>query len=94
MQIESHSISPSQLILLVTGFLLGTSMILFPGSTAQNNAWLAVIVGLAEGLVFLAIYNALVVMLPGKTLVEINDIILGPYLGKVFSLAYLLFSFM
>lgn len=68
-------------------------MILFPGGTAQNNAWLAVIAGLAEGLIFLVIYNALVLMFPGKTLVEINDMILGPYLGKIFSLAYLLFFF-
>lgn len=90
---ESSSISPSQLIYLTTGFLLGSSMILFPGGTAQNNAWLAVIAGLAEGLIFLAIYNALAMRLPGKTMVEINDMILGPYLGKAFSLAYLLFFF-
>lgn len=93
MKLESHTISPAQLILLVTGFILGTSLILFPGGAAQNNAWLAIIAGLAEGFIFLVIYNALVLMLPGKTLVEINDAILGPYLGKIFSLAYLLYFF-
>lgn len=91
MKLESNSISASQLIYLAIGFLLGTSVLLFPGGTAENNAWLAVIAGLAEGLVFLAIYNALASQYPGKTLVEINDLVLGPYLGKIFSLVYLLF---
>lgn len=91
MKLETAAISSHQLVYLVFAFLMGSSVILFPGGGAENNAWLAVILGTVEGFIFLSIYNWLAGQHPGKNLVEINDLVFGPYLGKAISSLYLLF---
>ena len=91
MKLEGGRIPSSQLTILAIGFLLGSSIILGPGGAAENNAWLAVLFGLGEGLVFLSIYVQLQKNYPHKTLIEMNDIIYGPYLGKLFSICYIIF---
>ena len=78
---------------LVIGFTLGTSVILLPGGGAKQDAWLAIILGLAEGIAMALIYLALANRFPGKTPIEINDLVWGSYLGKVISIAFLLFVF-
>jgi spore germination protein KB len=92
-KLEGGKISSSHLTFLIVGFILGSSLILSPGMAAKHDAWLAVLVGLGEGLVFTLIYLTLAMRFPGKTLVQYNDIIFGPYLGKVISLGYLWFFF-
>lgn len=91
MKLEGGRIPSSQLTTLALGFLLGSSIILGAGGAAENNAWLAVLVGLGEGLVFLSIYVLLQKNYPNKTLTEMNDLIYGPYLGKLFSICYIIF---
>ena len=93
MKLENNFISPSQLFYLVCCFLVGTSIVISPGGMAGNTAWLAVVAGLAEGLILLALYISLASRYSGKTLIAINDMVFGPYVGKLFSLAYLLFFF-
>lgn len=72
--------------------MIASAVIIFPGSGAENNAWLAVIIGLLEGLAFLYIYFALAKLFPQLTLVEINDAVFGKYLGKLISCFYLLLA--
>jgi len=91
--LEQGKISSAQIIFLVVGFGLGTSVILQPGGGAKQDAWLAIILGLAEGIGIAMIYLALANRFPGRTLIQINDLVWGPYLGKVFSAAFLLFVF-
>ncbi|QNB48368.1 GerAB/ArcD/ProY family transporter [Thermanaerosceptrum fracticalcis] len=93
MKLEGGKISRSQLTFLITGFTLGSSVILSPGQAAKHDAWLAILAGLGEGLVFALVFTTLAMRFPGKTLVQFNDIIYGPYLGKVISLSYLWFFF-
>jgi spore germination protein KB len=88
---ENQTISPNQLFYLVSVFLLGSSVIFLPGAQAGSSAWLAVGLGALEGLIFLAIYNALVRQHPGKNLIEMNELVFGSFLGKVVSWLYLLF---
>lgn len=38
MELENQSISPDQLFFLAFAFLLGSSVVLFPGSGSGNNA--------------------------------------------------------
>lgn len=89
MQLEQGRISSAQLVMLIIGFNLGTSLILNPGWIAKGDAWLAVLAGLGEGLVFVAMALFLATRFKGKNLVEINDLVFGSYLGKAVSLAYL-----
>ncbi|KJS87234.1 MAG: hypothetical protein JM58_04945 [Peptococcaceae bacterium BICA1-8] len=93
MKLEGGKISSSQLTFLIIGFTIGSSVILSPGQAAGHDAWLAVLAGLGEGLFFAVIYTSLAARFPGKTLVQFNDLIYGPYLGKVISIGYLWFFF-
>ncbi|MGI6587261.1 MAG: GerAB/ArcD/ProY family transporter [Peptococcia bacterium] len=89
MQLEQGRISSAQLVMLIIGFNFSTSLILNPGRMAGQDAWLAVLAGLGEGLIFVFIITSLGVRFKGKNLIEINDLVFGSYLGKVVSLAYL-----
>lgn len=93
MKLEGGKISSSHLTFLMIGFMIGSSLIFIPGQTAGHDAWLAILAGLAEGLVFAVIYTTLAMRFAGKTLVQFNDIVYGPYLGKAISIAYLWYFF-
>lgn len=89
---QKERISASQFVFLVAGYTIGTSVLLLPGGGNQNN-WQAILLGMIEGLLFALIYLALANRFPGKTLVEICDLVWGPYLGKLFSILFLLYVF-
>lgn len=90
---EQAEISRKQLTFLLIGFLLGASLVIVPGQQAEHDSWLAILAGLSEGLVFILIYTTLCEKFPGKTVVQFNDIIYGPYLGKIVSIIYIWYFF-
>ncbi len=91
MELEKGRIAPYQLTVLIVSSMMATTIILYPGGRAENNVWLAVIAGLGEALFFTWILLSLSRNYPGKTLLEINDCVWGPYLGKIFSVLYILY---
>ena len=78
---------------MIIGFVLGSSVILSPGLNAGSASWLTVITGVALASPIVAVIIKLSSVYPGKTLVEINDLVLGPIGGKLFSLLYLWYFF-
>lgn len=89
MKIEKGVISSSQLMFLVAGFVLGSTLIVtFVFGVTKHDTWLAVLAGLATSLPFALVYIAIAQKFPGKNLVQINDLVYGPYLGKLFSAFY------
>lgn len=93
MPLEGGKISGNQLIYLIISFLVGHSILGIPADTAGIDAWLAIIGGLVISLIFIAIFTTLAMRFPGKSPVEYNDIIYGPYLGKFISVMQLWFFF-
>lgn len=93
MRLEDGKISESQLVYLMLGFTIGSSVLLPPGALAGQDGWIAVLIGLMEGLAFALVYSTLASRFPGKTLVQINDAVCGPYLGKLVSIAFIWFLF-
>lgn len=89
--LEKGKINGWQLAFLIFCFTIATSVMFLPAKPAKNLAWLAVIYGMAEGLLFLAVLVALVKRFPGKTLVEINETVFGRIAGKAISLLYIWF---
>lgn len=94
MQLEKGKISLGQLFFLVVSFNLSASLLATPANEAGHDAWLAIIAGLGEGLIFVYIFSKLASLFPQKTLIEFNDLIYGPLLGKFISLTYLGYFFL
>jgi spore germination protein KB len=88
-RLEGGKIGCLQLATLIIGCYLGSSLILNPGQSIGRDAWLAVLAGWGEGLFFVGIVLILAARFKGQTLMQINDLIFGSYLGKVVSLLYL-----
>ena len=93
MFLEKGKISNFQLSVLVAGIVLGTSAILTPGQAAGHDAWIAVSLGLMEGLLITCIFTALAKQFKDKTITEINSLVYGKILGKCISVLFIWYLF-
>ncbi|MCC5911107.1 MAG: endospore germination permease [Clostridiaceae bacterium] len=82
-------ISAYQFTVLLMGFIVGSTGIIIPGSRAGQDAWLAYILGWLGGFLLFSIYLSLYQRHPGKTLVEIHQVLLGKWLGNAVSILYI-----
>lgn len=92
MKAQNHSISPHDLLFGIFCFMQGT--ILRSGyvmSLTRQDSWAMVISGFLLALPMLLIYSTLLKRFPGKSLIEIDDLVFGPVLGKVISALYLFY---
>lgn len=89
MILESGKIGNSQFVLLMIGFIMGSSVVLMPGQAAGHDTWIAIIIGLAEASLFVLIYSKLGSRFQNKTLIEINETVYGRIVGKLISVAFL-----
>lgn len=93
MSLEQGRIGNWQFIILMMGFLFGSSIILVPGTQANHDAWIAIILGMPGGILVALVYVFLCNRFKGKNLIEIHEIVYGPFLGKLISLVFLWFIF-
>jgi spore germination protein KB len=93
MSLEKGKISNFQLSTLIIGFIFGASVILTPGKSAGHDAWIAVVLGLLEGLLIACIFIVLARRFKDKTLVEINSLVYGKILGNCISLLFIWYLF-
>ncbi len=91
---KRNAVPSSQYRLLVTAFVVGSSLLLsFIDNMVRQDAWLVVVISFLFAFPFLAVYVLLAKKLPGKNLMEINDAVFGPVIGKIMSLLYLGYFF-
>lgn len=93
MLLEKGKISSFQLSVLVVGFVFGSSVIIPPGGGAGHDAWIAVALGLIEGLLIAWIFTALAKQFKNKTIIEINSLVYGTILGKCISVLFIWYLF-
>lgn len=86
---EKGRISSTQLTTLIIGFVIGEALILQPSREAGREAWIAILLGLGEGLLLGMTYSALADRFRGKTLVEVCHTVYGRYLGGALAVAYI-----
>lgn len=91
MKLEKGKISSLQFIFLAIAYCLGDTLIISIGEQANQDAWLAILAALGEGIFFAIIYIALAMKFPNKTLIQFNDIIFGSFLGKAISIIYIFY---
>lgn len=93
MLLEKGKISSFQLSVLVVGFVFGSSVIISPGGGAGHDAWIAVVIGLMEGLLIAWIFTALARQFKDKTIIEINSLVYGKILGRCISILFIWYLF-
>ncbi len=90
-------ISVRQFTILVMMFTIGSSILLVPSALsvhAKQDAWLSAIVGTLAGLLIIALLNAIVRRYPDLTFTECIEKLLGRWIGKCFSLLYVIYAFL
>lgn len=92
MKLENGHISEHSLMFGVYCFMQASMLrTAFIVGVTKNDSWAMAFTGLALALVLVAIYTALLRRYQQKNLFEINELIFGNVLGKVFSAFYLFF---
>lgn len=95
--LEKGKISPSQFFILIILFIIGPA-VLFESSiiaaSARQDAWMATIVGVGLGMLFIWLYTVIGSRFTNKTLFECNELVFGKWLGKMISLLFFFFIFM
>ncbi len=92
---SNEKITPLQWTLLITGFIQGSILLLsLVDSSLKQDTWVTILTSYALSIPFIVMYFSLSKQFPGKTLIEIHDIVYGKVLGKILSALYLSFFFL
>lgn len=88
---EKAKISPGQLFTLILLFDMGTAIIRVLAIKAENDAWLAILLGSLGGMVIFFVYTSLYRLYPRLPLTGYIRVILGKWLGWPVGILYILF---
>lgn len=92
MKIEKGKISDFQLMFLIITNIMGTfTFVSFADTLTKHDTWLVILSAFGLSIPFVLSYVFLSKRFPGKNLVQINDIVYGPFLGKLISILYSIF---
>jgi spore germination protein KB len=90
--LKEEKISSYQLIMLLAGFFMGTSIVTNPAAKDGADAWFSGLVAIAAALLVASITAALAMLHPGKTLVGILISCFGRTAGRIIGFFYFLYS--
>lgn len=88
-----NQLTSNQAMFILFGSIVGVGILTLPRDAAQSagqDAWISVLLGGCIPLFVVVMIALLGRRLPGLTLVEMTDAVFGRYLGKVFSLIYII----
>ncbi|MGM0885300.1 MAG: GerAB/ArcD/ProY family transporter, partial [Bacillota bacterium] len=88
---EKARISPGQLLTLIVLFDMGTAILHVLAISAGKDAWLAILLGTAGGLIIFRVYASLFRLYPELPLTGYIRAILGKWIGWPLGLLYILF---
>ena len=88
-KVTSKQVTHAAAVLIISTSLLTKHLY----TLTRNDSWLPVLTGFVLSLPIYLMYGALAGKFPAMTLAEINDLVLGPVIGKVFSALYIFFFF-
>lgn len=71
-----------------------TLLISYATSVTKQDTWIAVLAGFIIMIPVVLIYSSLGKRFPGRSIVEISDLVVGKVLGKIMSVCYMLFMFL
>lgn len=85
---QEEKISSYQLLLLATFFTVGSSILELPSTLvtiAEQDAWIAMLLGIAISAIMVGLYLLLIRQYPGKNLHQINEAVFGRKIGGIVS---------
>ncbi|MEC1591712.1 GerAB/ArcD/ProY family transporter [Bacillus sonorensis] len=88
---EKAKISNKQLFVLIILFELSSSLLIFPGQSAEQDAWLAILFGTAGGLVLFSMHHFFYQVDPQSSPYETMMKVLGKPLGWGLSFLYIIY---
>ncbi|WP_110930887.1 GerAB/ArcD/ProY family transporter [Paenibacillus bouchesdurhonensis] len=88
---EKIKITPLQVFALMLLFQLGTALVVNLGLEVHKDEWLAILLGLAIGLLLYAANSMLYLWFPKMLPTEYFKILLGKYLGTLLGIVYTVF---
>ncbi|WP_339320100.1 endospore germination permease [Paenibacillus sp. FSL R10-2734] len=88
---EKAKISPRQLLILVFMFEIVSAIISGFGAEAKQDAWITAIIGMLGGICLFLLYHRLSLFYPDLPLTEYAKKILGPVVGRVVALLYVVY---
>lgn len=92
MKLEKGIISNQQMAASIGVFIQGSLFCTtFLYKVAYRDIWLSTLSAFAAFAAFSCVYFGLLRAMPGKSLIEIDDLVFGPYVGKVVSSVYIFF---
>ena len=87
-------IIPLQYLFSVACFIQASSLVnSFFLSVGKKDSWMAVLAATVVCIPIMWVYSRPMMRFPDKTLIQINEIVFGPVIGKIFSVCYLWFFF-
>jgi spore germination protein KB len=89
--VEKAKINARQLFFLILLFELGTAIVIPLGIEAKQDAWLAILTGMAGGLLLFLVYHRLYQFYPDIPLTSYVQKIIGRFVGKLIALIYIIY---
>jgi spore germination protein KB len=86
-------IGPIQLFCLMFMFELGSSIVVGVGLQAKQDAWLAIVLGMLNGIILYSLYISLFLQFPDQSLTTYIPKIVGKFVGIPLSFIYILYFF-
>ncbi|SFG15339.1 spore germination protein KB [Halobacillus alkaliphilus] len=86
-----EKISLLQFFVLLNLFVYGTNLVVGSGLDAKKDAWIAILIGVAGGILLFLMYYYLYTLYPDLSLVGYSQKLLGKYAGGFIGLLYIIF---
>lgn len=93
---KKNKISSTQFRILVTLHCVGSGILVVPSAIAadaKQDAWISAFLGIMIGVILVQLYVAIGNLSPNKTLIELNEYLLGKWIGKAVSLLFFFLYF-
>lgn len=90
---KKEVISNRQGIILITLFIIGSTLLIGSGDVAKQDSWIAVILSIFCSTVLYLMFARILSLHPGKDLFDILELVMGKYMGKLISILMIWFAF-
>lgn len=90
---DKEVINQKQAILLMTTFIIGSTVVLGVGGEAKQDVWIAILLAMVMSCLIFIVYARIITLFPGKGLFDILDNLFGKILGRIISLLFIWYAF-